>query len=121
MKIIILTLVFLILVGCAKADQIDDLVARLSNDHMWRNGAFPIINLSETASNVEVIAQCVKMTGFDQGHIKTYKIIEVRKVKIPGPIPDDYFAALIDSDFGKKIILFRYEGPKSGWWTRVYD
>jgi hypothetical protein len=61
------------------------------------------------------------MTGFDQSHIKTYRIIEIRKVKIRGSLPDDYSAALIDSDLGKKIVLFQYQGPDVGWWTRVYD
>ncbi|MBU1631113.1 MAG: hypothetical protein KKD89_00905 [Candidatus Omnitrophica bacterium] len=61
------------------------------------------------------------MTGFDQGRIKTYRIIQIRKVKIRGSLPDDYFAALIDSDLGKKIALFQYQGTAVGWWTRVYD
>ncbi|MEW6009112.1 MAG: hypothetical protein AB1629_05730 [Candidatus Omnitrophota bacterium] len=100
------------------ADPIDKLVSQLSNDPLWRNGLFPIINLPKTAKHSEVIAECFKMTGFDQGHIKDYKIIEIRKVKISGSLPDDYFAALVDSNLGKKIVLFQYN---NGWWTRVYN
>jgi hypothetical protein len=85
---------------------------------LWQNGAFPVIDLPETAPNADIIEQCLKMTGFDQGHIKTYKIIEIKKVNIRGSLPNDYFAAIIDSDLGEKIVLFQY---RSGWWTRVYD
>ncbi|MCK5607448.1 hypothetical protein KAR91_36525 [Candidatus Pacearchaeota archaeon] len=121
MKKLIATLICFLFIGCASADPIDTLVTKLSNDHVWQNGAFPIIDLPETAPNADVVAQCFKMTGFDQRHIKTYRIIQTRKVKIRGSLPDDYFAALIDSDLGKKIVLFQYKGTAVGWWTRVYD
>ena len=30
-------------------------------------------------------------------------------------------AALVESDMGTKVLLFVYQGPKVGWWTRFYD
>jgi hypothetical protein len=61
------------------------------------------------------------MTGFDEGHVKRYKILEIKKVKIDGPLPDDYIAALVKTDLGEKIVLFQYGDTSTGWWTRVYD
>jgi hypothetical protein len=61
------------------------------------------------------------MTGFDEGHVKRYKILEIKKVTIDGPLPDDYIAALVETDLGEKIVLFQYSNASIGWWTRVYD
>jgi hypothetical protein len=101
-------------------NPIDILVAQLSNDHFWQNGVFPVINLPETASPNEVIAQCFKMTGFNEGRIKTYKILETKTVRIPGSLPVTYTAALVDSDLGQKIVLIKHIQPDH-WWTRVYN
>jgi len=61
------------------------------------------------------------MWGFDNGHIKTYQVPEVRKVQLKA-MPN-CSAALIESDLGRKILLFRYEQHEktSFWWTRFYD
>ena len=61
------------------------------------------------------------MWGFDSGHIKTFKIVEVRK--IPLDAMPGCSAALIESDLGSKILLFKYEprDKTSFWWTRFYD
>lgn len=102
-------------------DAIDELADELSGNPLWMNGIYPSIKLSEKAGHEKVISECFKMTGFEKGHVKDYKIIAIKKVKIRGPLPDDYFAALTDTDLGKKIVLFRYENPDTGWWARVYD
>lgn len=102
-------------------DPIDNLIATLAKQPLWQNGAYPIILLPQSATSPEVIDQCIKMVGFDQGHIKTYKIIEIREIDIPNSYPPHHCAALIDSDLGGKIVLFRYENPKIGWWSRVFD
>ncbi len=85
---------------------------------MWMNGISPFINLPETAQPDAVIAECLKHT------VKTYKIIQMREVKIHIQIRgarEEFHAALVDSDLGKKIVLFQYQGSTVGWWTRVYD
>jgi hypothetical protein len=49
------------------------------------------------------------------------KYLRSKKVKIDGPLPDDYIAALVETDLGEKIVLFQYGNTSTGWWTRVYD
>jgi hypothetical protein len=87
---------------------------------MWVNGAYPIISLPEDAKPEAVLAQAFKMTGFDKGHIKTYRIREVRGVELTASGMKNCFAVLVESDLGKKILLLRYQG-KQRWWTRFYD
>jgi len=114
-------LIFLVCAACTAQDPIDSLVSRLSSNPMWINGISPVISLPNSAESSAVIAECFKMTGFDEGHVKHYKILEIKKVTIRGPFPDDYFAALVGTDLGEKIVLFQYNNSPTGWWTRVYD
>ena len=114
-------LILLMCSACTAQAPIDALVTRLSSDPMWINGISPVISLPETAENSAVIAESFRMTGFDEGHVKNYKILEISKLRIRGPLPDDYFAALVDTDLGEKIVLFQYNSLATGWWTRVYD
>lgn len=105
------------------SDSINMLVQKLNSDihGMWVNGEYPIIRLPADAKPEEVITQAVKMTGFDRGHIKTYRIREMRRVvKLNAHNMENCSAVLVNSDLGTKILLFRYEG-KTGWWTRFYD
>jgi hypothetical protein len=112
-----------LLVGCSTTpDPIDHLVADFSASYgLWENGIFPILGLPETASSEQVIKKTFEMTGFDKGHLTSYKIVEIRQVHIRGSLPDLYTAALVQTDLGEKIVLFKYDGPKVGWWSRVYD
>lgn len=132
-KIIILTfMIILPLIAYAEnitaqsnVDPINKIVQELNSDKfgMWVNGIYPIINLPANAKPEEVIAQAIKMTGFDKGHIKTYKIVEIRKVKLNAPSMENCSAALIESDLDVKVLLFKYEenSSSSTWWTRFYD
>ena len=100
-------------------DPINTLVAKLNaTKGMWINGLYPKIELPSDSTCAQILAEAIKMTGFDQGHIKSYKILEVREVKL---IPNEevFSAALIESDLGMKIFLFKYEG-NMGWFTRFY-
>jgi hypothetical protein len=45
----------------------------------------------------------------------------VRHLRGPGGRTDRYTAALVDTDFGVKIVLIKYAGPTLGWWSHVYD
>lgn len=111
------------LVGCATMpDPIDRLVAGFSASHgLWENGVFPVLGLSETVLPEQVIQRTFAMTGFEKGHVTSYKILKIRQVHIPGGLPDVYTAAIVRTDFGEKIVLFKYAGPTVGWWSRVYD
>jgi hypothetical protein len=116
---------FALIGGCVFAspgtDPIEALARRLNSDPLWPNGEAPTISLLSNAAPKEVVASAVKMWGFDRGHIKTYQILEVRNIQLaamPG-----CSAALVRSDLGTKILLFRYErhDKMSFWWARFYD
>ena len=123
MKNIAITLFCLVLASCAgtKAtvpDQIDALVERLNATRgMWINGEYPDISLPSDAKPNEVLDHAILMFGFDQGHIKTYQIQEIREVQLD---TETYSAALVQSDLGKKVFLFKPE-RNNRWWTRFYD
>ena len=103
------------------ADPIDALVARLNaTQGLWINGIFPIIELPADATADEVLAAAVKMTGFDQGHIKSFKIQSVRQVELMAAGKQTFSVALVDSDLGQKIFMFKPE-KNNRWWTRFYD
>jgi hypothetical protein len=116
-------IVVLCLTSCAtKPDPIDRLASDFSSSHgLWENGAFPMLGLPATASTEEVVAKTFKMTGFDKGHVTSYKILKIREIHIQGSLPDLYTAVLVQTDFGEKIVLFKYVGSSVGWWSRVYD
>jgi hypothetical protein len=103
-------------------DPIDRLVAELSASHLWQNGSLPILDLPETASPEQVIERTLAMITFDKGHVTSYRISKVRQVHIRGSLPDLYTAALVQTNFGEKIVLLKYNvGARSPWWSRVYD
>jgi hypothetical protein len=121
----IIVLTFVVPISSASqpiADPIDRIVQKLNTDKhdLWANGAYPVISFPANAKPETVIAQAVKMTGFDNGHIKTYKIVKIRRAKLNAHNMRNCSAALIESDLGTKVILFRYNN-KSSWWTRFYD
>jgi hypothetical protein len=119
----------------AKGDPIAALVERLSASHLWQNGLSPILGLPATASIDEVIARMFEKVSFAEGRVTQYRILETRLVQIPENLsyassaapriaerlPYTYIAALVRTDFGDKIVLLKYEDPRTGWWSRVYD
>lgn len=123
MRAILLSIFAVFLVGCATtSNPIDHLVADFSASHgLWENGMSPILGLPETALPEQVIKKTFEMTGFDKGHVTSYKILKIRQVRIQGSLPDVYTAVLVQTDFGEKIVLFKYVGPIVGWWSRVFD
>jgi len=126
MKHIAITMLCLALTSCVGAkptiaDPIDELVTKLNASHgLWINGVYPIIDLPSDAKAEQVLAAAVKMTGFDQGHIKTCKILEIRTVLLNTGWVGPYSAALVESDLGMKIFLFKAE-RNNRWWIRFYD
>jgi hypothetical protein len=127
MRYLAITLLGLTLASCSGRraihdDPINVLAQKLNASHgSWINGLSPDISLPPEATPEEVLAQALKMTGFDQGHIKTCQIREVRQVQLnrTGRM-ESYSAALVESDLGTKILLFKHMGKK-WWWTRFYD
>lgn len=103
----------------ATSDPIDNLVADFSDSHgLWSNGLFPSLNLPETALPEQVIKKNLEMSmpDFNKGNPTNYTILKIRHLQ--GGLPD---AALVQTGFGEKIVLFYYAGPTVGWWSRNYD
>ena len=103
-------------------DPIADLVQRLNANHngFWTNGLYPTIDLPPDAEIEEVLEKAVEMSGFDQGHIKTYRIQEVRQVQLDvGGSMETYSAVLLHTDLGTMILLCKPE-PDNRWWSRFY-
>ena len=124
MRTLFFTLLFAMVVWCAKADQIDEVVTNLPDG--WSSGMTPIINLPETAS-VEQLVPPVLHCSFLDDSIVDHKVIQSRQVSIPRsrilqhPFVDSYLAVQIQTKHGEKIMLLRYQPFVKGWWSRVYD
>lgn len=111
-----------------QATQADDvaigkLVNRLKAETggLWVNGVYPTLGLPAGASAEQVIAQSIKLSGFAKGHLKTWKLLSLRTVELKDLGAGKTFAALLDSDQGRKILLFHYQGAAAGWWSRFYS
>ena len=119
------TVVFAVwLAGCASTpDPIDRLAANLSASRgTWQNGfPTPPLDLSQSASIPKVVSRVFAVTDFDPGRVTNYRILQTRSVHIVASVPSNYVAVLAATNLGQKITLLAYDGPKVGWWHRVYD
>ena len=115
----------------AKADEIDQLVADLSNTNRlwsWNSGGFTNLGLPATASTDDVIKRIFEMS-LPKGQEADHKILMIRQVHIPNGVgyisnvtdSDLYTAAVVLKDGSNKIVFFKYWGSALGWWSRVYD
>jgi hypothetical protein len=122
-RIAIFSIFVVVLGGCGtRIDPLDRISEDLSASHgTWSQGVFPKLQLAETATADEVISGVLQRTSFDYGRITEHKILEVRRLRGPAGRADKYIAALVDTDFGVKIVLIKYAGPRVGWWSHVYD
>jgi hypothetical protein len=98
-------------------DSIDALLARLSSSHgLWQNGPFPRLDVPETASAEQVVRSVFEKISFDRGRVTAHRVLLVREVRIDS---DSYTAVLVDTNLGKKIVLFGRGTTLR--WSRVYD
>ena len=138
MRIVILPVIGCLLAGCATSsetrmtvsppvaasDPIDQLVDELSQYNFWQNGVVPDITLPKTASTAQLVEALFKWRqGLDGTE---YRILKERHVCIDTYKPETFTAVLIETNRGKKIMLFQYmrHPPNSDswiWWGRVYD
>ena len=125
MRLMLFTIIFALLVGCATVtttDPIDRLVADYSASHgFFVSGIIPDLNLPKTASEEQVIKRALEMHGFTKEQVASDKILTIRQVHIQDIYPDLYTAALVRTSVGEKIVLFQYQLPAFGWWSRVED
>jgi hypothetical protein len=100
-------------------DAVDRLVAKLMPRlPTWKNGAFPRLDLPATATREQVVRLLLERIAFDRGGVSTHHILWTKEVDLGG---EGYSAVVVDTNFGRKIVLLRYEGKATGWWSRVYS
>ena len=107
--------------GSVGPDPIIALVERLSADRSgdWVNGLYPRLDLPATATVEAVFDRMFQRSPFNEGFVSDYTIVEMRPVVIEGLRPEPYTAAIVDTNLGRRIILFRRE--RLDWWTRIYE
>jgi hypothetical protein len=107
--------------GNVGPDPIVALVERLSADRSgdWVNGLYPRLDLPATATVEAVFDRMFQRSPFNEGFVSDYTIVETRPVVIEGLRPEPYTAAIVDTNFGRRIVLFRRE--RLDWWTRIYE
>lgn len=121
MRSVFFVIIAVMLIGCTTtAEPIDRLVTHLQS-YKWGNGGFPNLDLPQTASTQEVVSKVLKVTSINQGRVTSYNILKIRHVRIRGGLPNLYTAVLVKTNFGEKIVLFKYQSEAAGWWSRVYD
>jgi hypothetical protein len=101
-------------------DPISTLVTKLEASPVWSNGRFQPLKLPATATADELVPLLFENVSFDQGRVRTFRIVETRVVHICD-IQSKYIAVLIETEFGPKIALFIYHEALTGWWNRVFD
>lgn len=101
-------------------DPIDAHEKRLNASRgLWVNGIYPDVALHEYATVKQVLNLAITRHGFDEGDISSFRILKHRPLELE-PMMTGYRAALIETNLGPKIFMFRYERDQQ-WWTRFYD
>jgi hypothetical protein len=100
-------------------DLIQQLVNKLSaTSGLWVYGIFTPVDLPASASPVEVISEYCDSAYGDT----THRIVTTRQVCIGISMPADYYTAvLMDTVYGRKIVLMQYQESNAGWWCKEYD
>jgi len=102
-------------------DAIDRLVAKLASSFgTWMNGGAPVLEAPKDAPIEEVVKEVFEKTSFAQGKATECKILQQRRVRLEGPLPDIYTAVRVQTNLGEKIVILQEQGKGVGWWSRVY-
>jgi hypothetical protein len=115
-RAILLGIAFLLAAASAQADALDTILSGYDFGPMWNEGTYPVIHLPPSASTEQVVAMAFAETNFT-GKGKDYRILETRKVRIPGTLPDRYTAVLIRT--GHQGAVFLLQNQKRDWWSWV--
>lgn len=87
------------------------------------SGITVFFDLPATASADEVTTKALQTSFGD--NFTTHKIRTIRQVEIPNLYFDSdshrATAAVVDTNIGEKIVLFKYRGPVIGWCCTVYE
>jgi hypothetical protein len=116
------TLLILFLFACGTAtaadSAIDRLAVRLEKDPLWENGLYPKVELSETATPIEVIRERFRIMADEKTRFIEFHVEEARSVSIRSV---SYTVVRVRTKVGEKIAVLKYCGGKVGWWTRIFD
>jgi hypothetical protein len=123
---LVLTFAF---VGCSPRDPIDRLMAELP--HQVFSHPFVPIELPEAATAEQLISALAKRGIEELGHFEfaSFRIVEKRVTNVPQevqgkPPVENYLAVLLDTNLGRRIVLFqplRSKGEWRGWSYWIYD
>ena len=121
-KRLTLTCCCLAFTACFAEDPISKLTQRLNSEpgRLSMNGAYPAFVLSSNATSTQVIFRAAEAYRFIARTNNTLRILEIRRVDLDGPLGSPWWAALVEYDARKKVLVFRYVG-NDNWWTRFYD
>jgi hypothetical protein len=100
------------------SDPIDRVIARFNGLSM--NGLVSGLELPSTASPEEVVKNALEKAEQRIGRVTSCQIMEIRYFRFGSASNSIFTAALVQTNVGKKIVLFANEHPKF-WWHRVYD
>jgi hypothetical protein len=118
MNAVAVSIIAMVLLGATNAShRIDQIVAATTGGPVWLNGIFPDIKLPELTPIGDVVAKVLKMSGMAETN---YKIMDVETVRIRGGPDDVYFAVLLKTDVGDRVVLLQHSGNSPGsWWSRI--
>ena len=114
-----------VLLGCSRRDPIDRVMDRVSNESA-PSYLFVPVQLPATATPEQLVS-ALKVRG-EFGQLNIYsgsvKIVETRSIHHALSIPEAYTAVLLDTNLGRRMVLFEPLSSKSkwgGWYWRIYD
>jgi len=83
---------------------------------MWLMGMHSQLQLPVTATAEEIVAQEVSSVSFPEGKITSYHIVRVEEITLAG---NPFSAVLLETNLGKKIVLYRHGDLY--WSVKIYD
>jgi len=114
---------YILVSGCSEIDPISKLESRINSakSSAWVNGISPKINLSQDAKPDQVLNEIFNVISFDKGRVTSFSIIEERSIELKSPGLIKYKAVLVDTNLGKKIVIYKYDGKLLGWWSKTFN
>lgn len=100
-------------------DAIDSLVERLWGSAEWADGKpadlYPRVDLPTTASAEQLVARLFQQQVHYLDGAETFRILGSRTVFVLKP-SEPYLAVLVDTNLGQRVVMFRYDEARAGWW-----
>lgn len=100
-------------------DAINRHVERLWGSAEWASGgpsdSYPRLDAPATANAEQLVSQLFKQQIHYLDGAETFQILASRHVYVHKP-SDTYLAVHIDTNLGQKIVMFKYDETRAGWW-----